>query len=204
MNHTATAAFESKHRSLPPIALFSLLVGFVLPFLCWTFWLPKIFLLIACGAEILAIVLGLIAWRRWLARIAVVGAAAFCLLGAWLGLSGLPTYPLKIKPAADWMNPLDAHWITQSAAKPYSIRTDSELKKCGDDSLRFELRAGDAWVDQTFVKSFRAEVATKEFPPAGSVKWYAFSVFFPAGFPIEDNRLVLRNGRNKRLFAGPD
>lgn len=190
----------------PAFAAFALFViGFVLPILCWAFWLPKILLLVACGVEIFALVLGVKAWRCWLARIAVVGAAVFGLLGGWLGGNGFPTYPLKVKPTADWMKPLDANWITQSAAKPYSIQTDSNMKRNGDDSLRFELRTGDTWVDQTFMKSFRSEVSTKEFPPANSVRWYAFSVYFPTNFPIEDNRLVFAQWHQKvqDAFGGP-
>jgi hypothetical protein len=196
----------TREGRLLAFAAFALCVtGFILPVLCWAFWLPKILLWFACGAEMLAFALGLKTWRRQPARIAVIGATAFGLLGVWLGGKGFPTYPLKIKPTADWMKPLDANWITQSAAKPYSIQTDSELKRNGDDSLRFEVRAGDTWVDQTLMKSFRSEVSTKEFPPINSVSWYAFSVYFPTNFPIEDNRLIFAQWHQKvrDAFGGP-
>ena len=193
----------NKNRPLSFAAFPIFVLGFVLPLLCWAFWLPKILLWVACGAEMLAFVLGVKAWRHRPARMAVIGAAAFGLLGLWLGGKGLPTYPLKIKPTADWMKPLDANWITQSAAKPWSIQTDAGMKRNGDDSLRFELRASDTWTDQTFQHTFRAEVTSKEFPPANSTKWYAFSVYFPTNFPIEDNRLVFAQWKDREsLLTG--
>jgi len=96
----------------------------------------------------------------------------------------------KIRPTAGWMKPLDSTWVLQSPGQPYSIQTASDFKKNGEDSLRFELRGGEKWVDQTFVTSFRSEVETGEFPPARVVQWYSFSVFFPTNFPLETNRLV--------------
>lgn len=42
---------------------------------------------------------------------------------------------------------------------------------------------------QTFISTFRAEIATKEFVPINSVRWYAFSVHFPTNFPMEDQWL---------------
>lgn len=95
------------------------------------------------------------------------------------------------------MKPLSARWVTQSAAKPWSIQTDSSLKRNGQDSLRFELRGDDKWVDQTFMATFRAEMTTSEYPPANSVKWYALSVFFPKDFPIENNRLVFAQWKDR-------
>ena len=100
------------------------------------------------------------------------------------------------------MKPLDSTWVLQSPGKPYSIEVASDLKRNGEDSLRFELRSGERWVDQTLMRTFRAEIATKEFPPAGAVKWYAFSVFFPTNFPIEDNRLVFAQWKEKEAFLG--
>ena len=192
----------TREGRLLAFAAFALgVTGFILPVLCWAFWLPKILLWFACGAEMLAFALGLKTWRHRPARIAVIGAAAFGLLGLWLGGKGFPTYPLKIKPTADWMKPLDANWITQSAAKPWSIQTDSGMKRKGDDSLRFELRANDTWTDQTFQHTFRAEVTSKEFPPANSMKWYAFSVYFPTNFPIEDNRLVFAQWKDHESLS---
>jgi hypothetical protein len=115
---------------------------------------------------------------------------------------GFPTVQQKINPTADWMKPLDSTWVLQSPGQPYSIQTVSDMKKNGEDSLRFELRSGEMWVDQTFMRTFRAEIATKEFPPAGSVKWYGFSVFIPTNFPIEDNRLVFAQWKEKEAFLG--
>src|SRR5208282_5174192 len=92
----------------------------------------------------------------------------------------------KIQPTANWMVPLKSKWKIQSPGKPYSIQTASDVRKNGEDSLRFELRKGEQWNS-----SFRSEVNTTEHPPMNSVRWYAFSLYLPAGFPIEDNRLVL-------------
>ena len=200
MDDSTTPATKGTHWSLPVIALGLLLAGWVLPVLCWAFWLPRVLLLVACGAVVLALVLGIIAWRRWLGKLAVVGAMAFCLVGGWLGRHGFQTYPLQIQPTAAWMQQLAPHWITQSAAKPYSIRTDADLQDGGADSLRFELRSGDTWVDQTFSRTFRAEVTSNEFPPAGVMQWYAFRVFFPADFPIEQNRLVFAQWKEREGF----
>jgi hypothetical protein len=115
---------------------------------------------------------------------------------------GFPTVQQKILPTADWMKPLDSTWVLQSPGKPYSIEIASDMKKNGEDSLRFELRSGERWVDQFFLRTFRAEIATKEFPPAGSAKWYSFSVFFPTNFTIEDNRLVFAQWKEKEAFLG--
>jgi Polysaccharide lyase len=199
-NDSPTPAIANDYRSLPAVALSLLSIGFVLPVLCWAFWLPKFLLLVACGSVVLSFVLGIIARRHGLGKIAVVGAVAFCLLAAWLGRLGFPTYPLRLQPTADWMRPLAAHWITQSAAKPYSIRTDADLQDGGQDTLRFELRAGDTWVDQTFSRTFRAEVTSDEFPPAGAMKWYAFRVLFPTDFPMEQNRLVFAQWKERGGF----
>jgi hypothetical protein len=52
------------------------------------------------------------------------------------------------------------------------------------------------------MRTFRAEVATKAFPPANSVNWYTFSVYFPTNFPIEDNRLVFAQWKEKEALLG--
>ena len=201
MNDTTIPPAPAKNKSWPLIALVLFLVGFLLPILCWTFWLPKAVLFAACGAELLAFILGLVTWRRRLARIAVIGSMIFFLLGISLGRHGLPTYQQPIHPTSRWMKPLNSNWVLQSPGKTYSIQPVSDLKKNGDDSLRFELRAGEVWVDQTFLSTFRAEVATKEFPPVNAVRWYAFSVYFPTDFPIESNRLVFAQWKEKEGFA---
>jgi hypothetical protein len=167
-----------------------LLAGFLLPILGWAFWLPESWLLAACGAEALAFLLGLRAWPRRAARIAVMGSVIFALLGVWLSRAGLPTLQQEIGPVSGWMKPLSRDWVLQSPGKPYSVQIVSDLIENGADSLRFEIRGHERWVDQTFIGTCRSEVATREFPAANSVKWYAFSVFFPTNFPLEDNRLV--------------
>jgi hypothetical protein len=97
------------------------------------------------------------------------------------------------KPASEpvnpnWLAPLDAKvWEIQNAGKPYSIMSTI---LGGKDCLRFEIRKGDVWENHGS-NSFRTEISTHEFPPMKSEKWYAFSIFLPSNFPIEDNRLVL-------------
>ena len=51
--------------------------------------------------------------------------------------------------------------------------------------------------------SFRSEVNARDFPPMGSVRWYAFSLLVPEDFPIEDNRLVLAqwHGADKKYLG---
>lgn len=136
--------------------------------------------------------------RRWWVFI----ASAVVLAVVLMAVHGFPTRQQKLVPTADWMQPLATTWELQSPGRIYSVQTDSDLKKDGADSLRFELRGGEAWVDATFIKTFRAEVATREFPPTNSVKWYAFSVWFPTNFPLEDNRLVFAQWKEKEAFLG--
>lgn len=192
---------RGENRPLALAAFVLFVIGFILPVLCWAFWLPKVLLGVACGMEILALALGVKARRRRLGQIAIIGALMLGVLGTWWGRHGLPTYPLMITLTADWMKPADMHWKTQSAAKPWSIRTDAEKTWNGDDSLRFEMRAGDTWTDQTFQHTFRAEVTSEEFPPANILKWYTFGVFFPADFPIENNRLVFAQWKDRESLA---
>jgi hypothetical protein len=109
----------------------------------------------------------------------LVAGLALCL---WSNASGEE----KIHPTANWMAPLKSKWKIQSPGRPYSIQTASDVRKNGEDSLRFELRKGEQWNT-----SFRSEVNTTEHPPMNSVRWYAFSLYLPVDFPIEDNRLVL-------------
>ncbi len=155
-NKPVALAVASEQRWLARVALVLLLVGWVLPVLCWAFWLPQVLLWIACGAVLLSFVLGVVGWRRPLAKAAVVGAVAFGLLGVREVQRGLPTYPLEIRPTAAWMKPLATRWITQSAAKPYSIRTDSDCQERGEDSLRFELaRAIRGWTRLFRIRSER-------------------------------------------------
>jgi len=131
---------------------------------------------------------------------ATAGILLLCvLLACW---PGLPTLQPTLKPTADWMRPLGSTWVLQSPGKSYSIQTASDLRQNGDDSLRFELRDGERWTDSTLMSTYRAEVATKEFPPEGSTRWYAFSVFFPTNFPIENNRLVFAQWKEKEAFLG--
>src|SRR6202012_3670506 len=202
MNNPSAPSIQAEDRKVSYTALVLMVGGYILPLLCWIFWLPQPLLFVACGLEVAALVIG---WRmrpHGLAKSAVRGAQFFFTLGIILGLRGLPTYQQKVSASADWMQPLNSTWVLQSPGRPYSIQTTVDLKKNGDDSLRFELRDGEHWTDQTFMPTFRAEVATKEFPPAGTERWYAFSVFFPTNFPIEDNRLVFAQWKEKEAFLG--
>lgn len=162
-----------------------------MPVLCWAFWLPKTLLWAAGAAEASALLLALVSWRVPLSKATVIGAAAGCLIGAWVGSRGFPTYPMKVHPSARWMQPLDSIWLTQSPAKPYSIRTTSDLRRNGEDSLRFEMRPGDTWINRAFTATCRDEISTEQFPPAISTRWYALSLYLPTNFPIEDVRLIL-------------
>lgn len=164
--------------------------GCSLPFLCWQHWWSEQILWVSCGVVFVAFVAGMWGWPKFLAKFTFWGALIFATLAVWLTDRGLPTYPQRIQPTAEWMKPLDSSWVVQSPGKPYSIGASSEVKWNGADSLRFDLRSGEEWVDQNFVHSFRSEIATKDFPPINSEKWYAFSVYFPEEFPIERNRLV--------------
>jgi hypothetical protein len=99
------------------------------------------------------------------------------------------------------MFPLKSSWVLQSPGKPYSIQTDASIKENGEDSLRFEVRSGETWRDASLTKSFRAEVATETFPPIKSKRWYSFSVFLPADFPIENNRFVFAQWHGENMEA---
>jgi hypothetical protein len=65
------------------------------------------------------------------------------------------------------------------------------------------LRKGEHYSDLFGKTSFRSEVNARDFPPLGSVRWYAFSILVPDDFPIEDNRLVLAqwHGADKKYLG---
>lgn len=147
--------------------------------------------------ESFAFIFGFMAWPRRLAKTALFGSVTFAVLALLLGCHGFPTYQQKIHPSAAWMQPLDSQWILQSPGKAYSVKTSFNMNRDGEDSLRFELRGGERWVDKTFISTYRSEIATEQYPPAGAIKWYAFSVYFPADFPIEKNRLVFAQWHEK-------
>ena len=81
MKMTDTSTDKRDDRTLALAAFILFLVGFFLPFLCWTFRLPDALLFAACGAELLALAFGVMSWRWRLGKIATIGAALFCLLG---------------------------------------------------------------------------------------------------------------------------
>lgn len=195
-----------RERVLSPLAFICLLVAVALPVLCWTFWWPQplLFLYVVCGAGFAAFALGLLGWPRLLAKITILGSLLFGIAAVMLAGRGLPTYQQKIHPMADWMMPLDSTWVLQSPGQPYSIRTASDVEWHDTVSLRFELRGGEDWVDQTFMHSFRSEVSTKDFPPIDFVRWYSFSVYFPPDFPIESNRLAFAQWHSHWQFRQPD
>src|SRR5579864_585258 len=190
-------------RALSSLAFICLVGGVALPILCWIYWWPQQLLLVACGVVFAAFVLGLNGWPRFLARITILGSLLFAIAAVMLWERGLPTYQQKIRPAADWMEPLNSTWVLQSPGQLYSIQTASDVKWHGAGSLRFELRGDEDWVDQTFIHTFRAEVSTKDFPPNYSTRWYSFSVYFPPDFPIEGNRLVFAQWHSHWQFRQP-
>jgi len=185
------------------LSFICLLAGVALPVLCWIYWWPQQLLSVACGVVFTAFILGLWGWPRFLARITILGSLLFAIAAVWLWEHGLPTYQQKVRPTADWMKPLNSTWILQSPGQLYSIRTASDVKWRGADSLRFELRGSEDWVDQTFMHTFRSEVSTKDFPLTNSTRWYAFSVYFPSDFPIESNRLVFAQWHSHWQFRQP-
>ena len=188
---------------LSPLAIICLIAAVALPVLCWIFWWPEPLLKVAGGAGFAAFALGLGGWPRFLAKISILGSLLFAIAAVWLTDRGLPTYQQKIRPTADWMLPLNSAWVLQSPGQPYSIRTASDVELHHTGSLRFELRGGEDWVDQTFIHTFRSEVATKDFPANDSTRWYSFSVYFPPDFPIESNRLVFAQWHSHWQFREP-
>ena len=126
-----------------------------------------------------------------------VGAVVFGVMGFLLITRGLSTPQKRLLPTADWMHPLLTTWVLQSPGKDYSVRTNSALQRNGVDSMRFELRGDEKWVDASLTPTYRSEIATENYPPKNSVQWYAFSVYFPTNFPIEDNRLVFAQWHGK-------
>jgi len=97
----------------------------------------------------------------------------------------------RLRATAEWMKPIESAWCLQSPGQPHSVQVSSEYRRFGDDSLRFELRAGEFYADLFGKVSHRSEVNVRDFPPVGSTRRYAFSLLLPKDFPIEDNRLVL-------------
>ena len=197
-------------------------LGFLLP----CFWLGATALLYAwfpgfrgsgaafCLILILALILtgaaGLTAptgWRGRILRLAVLETllltqVAFILGWAYFSM-GVGTRQPRIKATADWMKLLESAWGTQSPGKDYSIRSVPEPRGSGETCLRFELRKGEHYSDLFGKTSFRSEVNARDFPPMGSVRWYAFSLLVPEDFPIEDNRLVLAqwHGADKKYLG---
>jgi Polysaccharide lyase len=97
-----------------------------------------------------------------------------------------------------------AEWEYLSAGKPYSIANVADPLGSGETCLRFELRAGETWVN-TGSPTYRAEIETPEHPPINSVRWYSFGLMLPQDFPIEDNRLALAqwHGTDKKSLGEP-
>ena len=82
MNDIATDRHDNRVLSLTAFILF--IVGVFLPIFRVTFRgvdISSATILIAVGAEILALVFGLISWKRRLGKVAAIGAAIICLLG---------------------------------------------------------------------------------------------------------------------------
>lgn len=105
------------------------------------------------------------------------------------GIAGVvPRYPQVVEQ--NWLSKFKVEWEIQSPGKTYSVTRVPSPASQGADSLRFELRKDEAWLNRE-TPTLRSEVATKEFVPMGSERWYGFSLFMPKDFPIEKNRLVL-------------
>ena len=178
-------------------------------------WLPgfrgsgKLFCLILILASVLAGAAALkkpTGWRERILRLVVLetlllAEIAFILGWAYFSM-GFGTRQPRIKATAGWMKPLESAWGTQSPGRIYSIQTAS-LQGSGEHCLRFELRKGEHYSDLFGKTSFRSEVNARDFPPMGSVRWYAFSLLVPDDFPIEDNRLVLAqwHGADKKYLG---
>lgn len=202
MGDTQIPTINSRGRSLSFLAFVLVVIGFVVTALCGFFprW-PQAVSWAALGIETCALILGLRAWQRRLAKMAVSGAAVFIALSLLLFFYG-PTVQREVRPTATWMKPLETTWELQSPGKTHSIRTASDVQKDGEDSLRFEIRGGERWVDTTFETTYRSEIATREYAPVSSTKWYSFSVYFPQDFPVEENRLVFAQWHTGRESAG--
>jgi len=148
-------------------------------------------------------------WRRrllYLASVETLLLAQIAILLGWAYLSfGFGTRQQKIEVTAEWMRPLESRWAIQSPGKDHSVRTVSDVRRGTEDSLRFELRAGEMYCDLFGKRSFRSEVNTREFVPMGSERWYSFSLLLPPDFPMEKNRLVLAqwHGADKKYLAEP-
>lgn len=167
------------------------------------FCLILILAFILTGAAALSVPMG---WRNRVLRLAslemlLLSQVAFILGWAYFSM-GFGTRQPRIKATADWMKPLESEWGTQSPGQAYSIQSAS-LPSSGEPCLRFELRKGEHYSDLFGKTSFRSEVNTRDFPPLGSVRWYAFSLLLPDNFPIEDNRLVLAqwHGADKKYLG---
>ncbi|MCB9091001.1 MAG: heparin lyase I family protein [Halobacteriovoraceae bacterium] len=78
-----------------------------------------------------------------------------------------------------------------SHKNPWAFVLDSSVVRSGKKSVRFEVRKGDYRFSKRGKKSSRAELATEKPISIGQEYWFSFSLFIPANFPIEDNRLVL-------------
>jgi hypothetical protein len=178
-------------------------------------WLPdfrgsgKVFCLILVLASVLTGAPAWTAspgWKRHILHLAVLETLLLIQVALILGWAyfsmGFGTRQPKIKATADWMKPLESKWGTQSPGRTYSIQSAS-LQSSGEPCLRFELRKGEHYSDLFGKTSFRSEVNARDFPPMGSVRWYAFSLLVPDDFPIEDNRLVLAqwHGADKKYLG---
>lgn len=136
-----------------------------------------------------------VGWRRrllYLVSVEILLLAQIAILLGWAYFSfGFGTPQQKVEVNAEWMRPLESRWAIQSPGKCHSVRTVSDPRRGTEDSLRFELRAGEMYSDLFGKRSFRSEVNTRQFLPMGSERWYSFSFLLSADFPIEENRLVL-------------
>jgi len=94
------------------------------------------------------------------------------------------------KAGEPWLTTF-ANWRQTGPRKSYSVQRVTAPSFQGDDSLRFELRAGETWRNAAEKDTFRSEIATDDIARIKAVRWYRFAIMLPTNFPIEDNRLVL-------------
>ena len=215
-------------RQLPDVAVWNRIrlvvagVGFALP--CVWFgavillyaWCPgfrasrMVFWLVMILAPVLTAAATLTAPCAWHRRLfgtallwVLLGLQVAFLLGRAYFSMDVGTRQKPIKPTAAWMSPLESEWCLQSPGKDYSVRPVSDVRRREENSLRFELRRGECFADLFGKTSFRSEVNARDFAAFGATNWYEFSLFLPADFPIENNRLVLAqwHGADKKYLG---
>jgi len=102
----------------------------------------------------------------------------------------------SLQPKTYVINKLSNGWRLMSPDRPYSIARSQIARHPGGQSIRFELRGGEAW-NRPSDPSFRSEIDTDDYVAIGSTQWYGFSLYIPTDFPTENNRCVIGQWHNK-------